>query len=91
MDFNSADLGRGRALLSEADPRWEWKLAQHKQMRGIRARAGELGWSTYKLGSNRLRNTSRRADRTGRDGLRMPHMDRSSHLSRDARCVGLRM
>lgn len=50
-DFNSSDLGRGRAIVADSDPRWEWKLARHREMRGVRARAGELGFAIYKLGS----------------------------------------
>lgn len=51
FDFNSSDLGRGPAILSESDPRWEWKLARHRAMRAVRASAGELGLAIYKLGS----------------------------------------
>ena len=50
FDFNSSDLGRGAAILDEADPRWSWKLEKHKQLRYVRARASELGWEIYKLG-----------------------------------------
>lgn len=50
LDFGSTDLGRGRAILDESDPRWEWKLEEFRRMRAVRARAGELGWSLYKLG-----------------------------------------
>lgn len=50
-DFNSSDLGRGTAILTDSDPRWEWKLARHREMRGVRASAGELGFAIYKLGS----------------------------------------
>jgi hypothetical protein len=50
-DFNSNDLGRGPAILSDSDPRWEWKLAKHRDMRALRARAGELGLEIYRLGS----------------------------------------
>ena len=50
LDFNSSDLGRGRAILEESDPRWGWKLQKHRQLRRIRARASELGWEIYKLG-----------------------------------------
>src|ERR1700733_6930542 len=32
LDFNSSDLGRGRAILSEDDPRWDWKLEKHKEL-----------------------------------------------------------
>jgi hypothetical protein len=51
FDFNSSDLGRGPAI-TEADPRWEWKLDKFSQMRTIKARASELGWSLYKLGDS---------------------------------------
>lgn len=50
LDFTSTDLGRGKAILDEADPRWAWKLDKHKQLRRVRARASELGWEIYKLG-----------------------------------------
>lgn len=50
LDFNSTDLGRGRAITDESDPRWEWKLEQHRQLRRVRPQAGELGWEIHKLG-----------------------------------------
>ena len=50
LDFTSTDLGRGTAIIEESDPRWEWKLDQHRRMRQVRARAGELGWEIYRLG-----------------------------------------
>jgi hypothetical protein len=50
LDFNSTDLGRGRAITDESDPRWEWKLEQHRQLRRLRARASELGWEIHTLG-----------------------------------------
>ena len=50
LDFTSTDLGRGRAILDDSDPRWEWKLHKHRQLRQIRARASELGWEIYRLG-----------------------------------------
>lgn len=50
LDFNSTDLGRGAAIISEGDPRWDWKLQKHKQLRRLRARASELGWEMYELG-----------------------------------------
>jgi hypothetical protein len=50
LDFTSTDLGRGTAIAGESDPRWEWKLERHRQMRQLRARASELGWEIYKLG-----------------------------------------
>jgi hypothetical protein len=49
LDFNSTDLGRGRAIADESDPRWEWKLEKHRQMRPLRARASELGWEIHRL------------------------------------------
>jgi hypothetical protein len=49
LDFNSTDLGRGRAIADESDPRWEWKLERHRQMRPLRARASELGWEIHRL------------------------------------------
>jgi hypothetical protein len=49
LDFNSTDLGRGRAITDESDPRWDWKLEQHRQLRRLRARASELGWEIHKL------------------------------------------
>ncbi len=51
FDFNSTDLGRGPAIRSESDPRCGWKLAKHREMRAVRASAGELGLAIYKLGS----------------------------------------
>jgi hypothetical protein len=36
LDFNSADLGRGRTLSGDSDPRWGWKLDRHRQVRSIR-------------------------------------------------------
>jgi hypothetical protein len=50
LDFTSTDLGRGTAIAGESDPRWEWKLERHRQLRKVRARASELGWEIYKLG-----------------------------------------
>jgi hypothetical protein len=50
LDFTSTDLGRGTAIAGESDPRWEWKLEQHRHLRRVRARASELGWEIYKLG-----------------------------------------
>jgi hypothetical protein len=50
LDFTSSDLGRGTAIAHESDPRWEWKLERHRQLRKVRARASELGWEIYKLG-----------------------------------------
>lgn len=50
LDFNSNDLGRGTAIVTESDPRWDWKLDRHRALRGLRARASELGWEIYKLG-----------------------------------------
>ena len=50
LDFTATDLGRGTAIAGESDPRWEWKLDRHRQLRQVRARASELGWEIYKLG-----------------------------------------
>jgi hypothetical protein len=50
LDFNSSDLGRGRAIQGESDPRWEWKLDKFRQWRTVRARASELGWEIRRLG-----------------------------------------
>lgn len=50
LDFTSTDLGRGTAIAGDSDPRWDWKLEQHRQLRQVRARASELGWEIYKLG-----------------------------------------
>ncbi len=49
-DFTSSDLGRGSAIVSDVDPRWDWKLDKHRQLRQVRARASELGWEIYRLG-----------------------------------------
>jgi hypothetical protein len=51
LDFNSSDLGRGRAIISDDDPRFDWKLQRHKQLRALRARASELGFQMYGLGN----------------------------------------
>jgi hypothetical protein len=50
LDFTSTDLGRGRAIAGDSDPRWELKLERHRELRQVRARASELGWEIYKLG-----------------------------------------
>ena len=50
FDFHSSDLGRGRAIIGDADPRWEWKLEQHRRMRTVRASARELGLGIHRLG-----------------------------------------
>ena len=50
LDFTATDLGLGTAIAGESDPRWEWKLERHRQLRQVRARASELGWELYKLG-----------------------------------------
>lgn len=50
LDFIATDLGRGTSIADESDPRWEWKLKQHRQLRRVRARASELGWGIYRLG-----------------------------------------
>jgi hypothetical protein len=52
MDFHSADLGRGRPIVDNSDPRWDWKLEKLKQLRRVRASAAELGLHMYKLGSS---------------------------------------
>ena len=43
MDFNSQDLGRGRPILDESDPRWQAKLERVERLRTVKARASELG------------------------------------------------
>jgi hypothetical protein len=60
-DFGSRDLGRGAPVLERDDPRWDRKLEQLKRVRGVRARASELGISLH-----RLRPTE--ADRDGKGG-----------------------
>jgi hypothetical protein len=50
LDFNYTDLGRGRAITDDSDPRWDWNLEKHRQLRQLRARASELGWEIRKLG-----------------------------------------
>jgi hypothetical protein len=50
LDFTATDLGRGTSIADDSDPRWEWKMKQHRQLRRVRARASELGWEIYKLG-----------------------------------------
>ena len=50
-DFDSRDLGRGSPIINHDDPRWEWKLEQHKRMRAVRARASELGWTLETMGA----------------------------------------
>lgn len=57
LDFNSSDLGRGRAIQGESDPRWECKLDKFRQLRTIRARASELGWEIRKFGDAGPRET----------------------------------
>jgi hypothetical protein len=44
LDFNSSDLGRGRTIQRDSDPRWAGKLEKFRQMRTVQARASELGW-----------------------------------------------
>ena len=51
LDFHSSDLGRGRPIGDDSDPRWDWKLEQLRQLRRVRASARELGWEMYKLGA----------------------------------------
>jgi hypothetical protein len=43
MDFNSTDLGRGRPMTDDSDPRWEAKMERVQQLRRVKARASELG------------------------------------------------
>jgi hypothetical protein len=50
MDFHSTDLGRGRPVVDDTDPRWAWKLEKLRQLRRVRASAAELGWQMHKLG-----------------------------------------
>jgi hypothetical protein len=50
LDFNSSDLGRGTAIVADDDPRSDWKLERLRDLRGVRARASELGWQIRKLG-----------------------------------------
>jgi hypothetical protein len=50
LDFGATDLGGGRALAGESDPRWEWKLEKHRQLRSVQARASELGWELPRRG-----------------------------------------
>jgi hypothetical protein len=52
LDFNATDLGRGKPITSDSDPRFGWKLEQHKRMRRLRARAAELGWQIHTLGGS---------------------------------------
>lgn len=49
-DFTSSDLGRGKPITGDSDPRWEGKLDKFRQLRTVRARASELGCEIYKLG-----------------------------------------
>jgi hypothetical protein len=49
-DFGSRDLGRGSPIVSDDDARWEWKQRELGRLRGVRARASELGWTLHKLG-----------------------------------------
>jgi hypothetical protein len=50
LDFASTDLGRGRPILSESEPRWSGRLDKFRQLRGIQARARELGLEICALG-----------------------------------------
>ena len=43
VDFNSTDLGRGRPMNDDSDPRWEAKMERVQQLRTVKARASELG------------------------------------------------
>ena len=51
LDFHSSDLGRGRPIGDDTDPRWNWKLEELRRLRRVRASARELGWEMYKLGT----------------------------------------
>jgi len=50
LDFNSRDLGRGRPIASEADPRWEAKTQRIEQFRAVKARAADLGLKIRTIG-----------------------------------------
>lgn len=43
LDFNSRDLGRGSPMLDESDPRWDPKMERVKELKGVKARASDLG------------------------------------------------
>jgi hypothetical protein len=57
LDFNSSDLGRGRAIQRDSDPRWDCKLEKFRQLRTVQARASELGWEVCKFGDADPRET----------------------------------
>jgi len=57
LDFNTSDLGRGRAIQNDSDPRWEMKLEKFRQLRTVQARASELGWEICKFGDADPRET----------------------------------
>lgn len=50
LDFSSSDMGRGRAIQGESDPRWECKRDKFRRLRTVQARASELGWEICKFG-----------------------------------------
>lgn len=58
FDFHSTDLGRGRPVVDDADPRWEWKLRKLRELRRVRASAAELGWEMHKLGGPAAERTA---------------------------------
>ena len=58
LDFHSSDLGRGKPIADDSDPRWNWKLEQLRQLRRVRASARELGWELYKLGDPAAERTA---------------------------------
>lgn len=49
LDFYSRDLGRGKPMVSESDPRWDVKLERVNQLRTVKAGASELGLKVYPL------------------------------------------
>jgi len=49
LDFNSKDLGRGSAIVDDADPRWNAKTERVKQLATVKARASELGFKIAAL------------------------------------------
>lgn len=50
LDFQSRDLGRGAAITSEADPRWDAKMRRIEQFRTVKARAADLGLKIRTIG-----------------------------------------
>ena len=57
LDLNSSDLGRGRAIQRDSDPRYGGKLEKFRQLRTVQARASELGWEVCKFGDADPRET----------------------------------